>query len=453
MIEQFLQVALEFVKEIWFQLDSRFGLEETEAFKFIKPYLMQLQDNPTYLGISFAALIVIPYGLYKVRSIARERERKLDELMEEMEDEEEDEKEEYAEDDPRRLRRPEPAEEAREEDEEEDGDKPLFQDQSSPPYMKILEKLDEEEDEFELDTPESDVDKEMAGFELEPVSSELAESDIDKELNEFMEDEFELDKDQATKEDNDSTHDLAIKELQEEGELMELEGELPADDPFVNYSELDDEEQDRAIQELQDEMESTINKLTEQLEFNPDTSSSIKDLSDIHIGGNATIDEEYSLDEDFTDDSSSPEVEPLVEPELNQADFSLNSKPLELIDIEEPIIQKIEPIYEQHTSQPLQPVPERDYAIDEKGTGQADSLINRLKYFQEHLESKFHHGEKRELNLLPVQKPIAIDPVRERKIVTQRSYSSKPASVPVDSKKYMDMLESFIFLKDQDKRK
>ncbi len=186
MIEQFLQVALEFVKEIWFQLDSRFGLEETEAFKFIKPYLMQLQDNPTYLGISFAALIVIPYGLYKVRSIARERERKLDELMEEMEDEEEDEKEEYAEDDPRRLRRPEPAEEAREEDEEEDGDKPLFQDQSSPPYMKILEKLDEEEDEFELDTPESDVDKEMAGFELEPVSSELAESDIDKELNEFM---------------------------------------------------------------------------------------------------------------------------------------------------------------------------------------------------------------------------------------------------------------------------
>ena len=86
MIEQYLQVALEFVKEIWFQLDSQFGLEETEAFKFIHPYLLQLQDNPTYMGIAFAALVLVPFGLYKVRSISRERERKFDDLMEEMEE-------------------------------------------------------------------------------------------------------------------------------------------------------------------------------------------------------------------------------------------------------------------------------------------------------------------------------------------------------------------------------
>ena len=69
MIEQYLQVALEFVKEIWFYLNSQFGLEETEAFNFIQPYLIQLQGNPTYIGIAFASLVLIPYGLYKVKSI------------------------------------------------------------------------------------------------------------------------------------------------------------------------------------------------------------------------------------------------------------------------------------------------------------------------------------------------------------------------------------------------
>ena len=107
MIEQYLQVALEFFKEIWFQLDSQFGLEETEAFKFIHPYLLQLQDNPTYMGIAFAALVLVPFGLYKVRSISRERERKFDDLMEEMEEDED----KLDEDNPARLRRPNPDDE------------------------------------------------------------------------------------------------------------------------------------------------------------------------------------------------------------------------------------------------------------------------------------------------------------------------------------------------------
>ena len=87
MIEQYLQVAIEFFKEIWFQLNSRFDLENTEAFKFLKPYLIQLQDNPLYIGISLTALFLVPYALIKIRSVSREREQKLDELMEEMEEE------------------------------------------------------------------------------------------------------------------------------------------------------------------------------------------------------------------------------------------------------------------------------------------------------------------------------------------------------------------------------
>ena len=91
MIEQYLQVALELFKEIWFQLDSILSLEETEAFKLIKPYFLELQDNPTYMGIAFAMLTLIPLGLYIARSIARERERNMEKLMEDMDEEEYDE--------------------------------------------------------------------------------------------------------------------------------------------------------------------------------------------------------------------------------------------------------------------------------------------------------------------------------------------------------------------------
>ena len=68
MIEQYLQIAIEFLKEVWFQLDSRLGIGETQFFQFIKPYLLQLQDNPAYLGITFASIILIPFGLYKIKN-------------------------------------------------------------------------------------------------------------------------------------------------------------------------------------------------------------------------------------------------------------------------------------------------------------------------------------------------------------------------------------------------
>ena len=298
MIEQFLQTALEFFKEIWFQLDSQFGLEDTEAFKFLKPYLIQLQDDPLYMGISLAALFLVPYGLIKIRSISREREQKLDELMEEMEEEE------YDEDDPRRLRRPEP-----EPDEEDDEAKPLFGDDeaSAPSYMKVLDDIEgkdvAEEDfeaeleEFELE-PSSDSEEAVDSEKIvEPVSSLLAENEFDKELNEFMTEEpdWEKEENDVVSELNldDSSHDEAIKELQEE-ELMKLDEELSAEDPLSNYSELDEDEQDKAIKDLQEEMERTINQPTQQIDEPTEIPSSIKDLSEIHIGGDATIDEEFS---------------------------------------------------------------------------------------------------------------------------------------------------------------
>ena len=400
MIEEYLQVAIEFIKEIWFQLDSQFGLEETESFKFIHPYLLQLQDNPMYMGVAFASLVLIPFGLYKVRNISRERERKFDELMEEMEEDEE----KLDEDNPARLRRPNPDED------------------DTPPYMQILEKPDEEEseDELHVDTQKF-IGKDK---DIEPVSSELAEPQIDKDLSEF--EELELDSDPA---ENDSPHDQAIQELQEDGQLEEFDSVLAADDPFANYSELDDDEQDRAIQELQDEMESTINKLTDQLESTPEASSSIKDLGDIRIDDGTTINEELSLEE---------------LPELNHLEPEpLSLETLSLTDEVEPAIEEIKP-----EAPPLQSVPERDYLIEDRPDRQADSLIDRLKYFQENLDTRFHHRETRD----PGPEPKIDELVSDPRFVEQRDFVPKAPKVsPVDNKKYMEVLESFIFLKDQNK--
>ena len=427
MIEQYLQVALEFVKEIWFQLDSQFGLEGTEAFKFIHPYLLQLEDNPAYMGIAFAALVLVPFGLYKVRSISREREQKLDDLMEEMEEDEG----ELDENDPSRLRRPDDEETATALDDDEEGDKPLFEmeEEDPPPYVQILEKLDAEENEDELHV---DTQKVMGEDKvIEPVSSELAELQIDKDLSEFDSDPVE----------SDSPHDQTIQELQEDGQLTELEGVLSPDDPFANYSELDDDEQNRAIQELQGEMESTINKLTKQMESTPETTSTIKDLGDIRIGDVATIDEEFTLDEEFPLEEPLETSEPAPEP--------LSLEALDLANEIEPAIENIEPAIKEIETKlpPFQPVPERDYVIEDRPDRQVDSLINRLKCFQENLDTRFHHDEKRELT----SAPKTVDIAEEHRFVEQQSFATKKA--PVDNKKYMEVLESFIFLKDQNKHK
>ena len=78
-IEQYLQFAIQFIEEIWLQLNTMFGLEETQAFKFLKPYLLQVQDNPTYMGIAIALMALLPYSLYKIISIPRKRRKKLNE--------------------------------------------------------------------------------------------------------------------------------------------------------------------------------------------------------------------------------------------------------------------------------------------------------------------------------------------------------------------------------------
>jgi len=507
MIEQFLQTALEFVKEIWFQLDSRFDLENTEAFKFLKPYLIQLQDNPLYMGISLAALFLVPYALIKVKSISRERERKLDELMEEMEDEEE-----YDEDDPRRLRKSEPEANTETDD---DVEKPLFgnENEESPSYMDVLNEMegeiDSKDEEFELDTPLPENEKTTDLEEnAEPISSQLAESEFDKDLNEFM----SIEEDKEINNIDDSSHDQAIKELQEDGELMELDDPISSDkNPFDNYSELEDDEQDKAIKDLQEEMERTINQLTEQIEEPTEHHSSIKDLSQMRIGGDATIDDEYTPeDEFFLDDDTSldteieaptPQEESSTDSELSDSEIlaSLEPELEDVLDLEsasesapeaEP---EVEPEYEE---KPLEVPKTSDYEPELAGfTFEAesdipetepevsaenfsfeaesmsfeetpepevdntrspmgeDSLIDRLKFLQTRFENRYQPTERSPdpapSPAAPIEKSIAAKDYAN--FTEPRRYSNARPSP--DSKKYMDLLESFVFMKDQKKHK
>ena len=217
MIEQYLQVALELFKEIWFQLDSILGLEETAAFKLIKPYLLELKDTPTYMGIAFAMLTLILLGLYKARSIARERERKVEKLMEEMDEEEYDEI-----------------------------------------HVGIQKVMGSDEKEFKL----------------EPISPELVNPNLNKNLNEFQ--RFDFDSQDSNKED--SSHESTINKSNEQLESVQETTSITKD--LDNAASDDNFYQDKEISTEENFKEAALAKINEPInDPEPKKNYSIDDKS------------------------------------------------------------------------------------------------------------------------------------------------------------------------------
>jgi hypothetical protein len=479
MVEQFLQTALEFVKEIWFQLDSRFDLENTESFKFLKPYLIQIQDNPLYIGISVAALFLVPYTLIKVKSISKERERKLDQLMEEMEEEEE---EEYDEDDPRRLRRPDEPEASPEVDV--DTEKSLPEnDDNTPSYIDALDetkgKADSTDQEFKLN-PSLSGNEETTKLEenTEPVSSQLAESEFYKDLDELI----SLEENKEPGNIDDSSHNQAIKELQEDGELMELDDHLSGNDPLGDFLELNENDQDKVIEELQKEKERAISQSTKQVDEVTEPHSPIKDLNQTRIDRDVTIDYDYTNEDDGTQNDTtsldtdkeapSPQEEPSPVSEISDFEVLASLEP-ELEDTHNPEIEPEAEYKKEHIAAPktsdyepelaeltfeaesmsFEKTPETEFDTPAP-LGEADNLIDRLKFLQTRFENRYQpseHSPELAPSPAPIEKSIA--PKDYVNFTEPRRYSSSPASSSPDSKKYMDLLESFVFMKDQKKHK
>lgn len=300
MIEQYLQVAIEFIKEIWFQLNTIFGLEDTQAFKFLKPYLLEVQNNSTYMVIAIALLILVPFSIYKVISISQRREKKFNDLMDEMEDEE-DQEEEIDINDPRRLRssyqdnreKAVVKEDSDKEEKIEDQIIPEKEDAASPPFMQLLEEMDEEEREDELHV---DTQKFMG---TEDGEFELVEPETNESVNEF-----------------DNKSDLA------------------------NYEDV--------------------------------------------IENNNPHDEN----------------------------------------------------------------PNKDFTPENKPANEADDLINRLKYFQENLDTRLKEAENQDPGVETTENDLEKNP----EFIEQENFTPKTPKVsPLDKQKYMEVLESFIFLKNQNK--
>jgi hypothetical protein len=515
MIEHFTQMALEFMKEIWFQLDSRFDLKNTDTFEFVKPYLIQLQESPTYLWTFLATLFLVPYSFIKIRNLLRKRERKLDELIEEMEGEEI-----YDEDDPRRLRRPNLADEK-----ERKASKPDVKNSSST-YKKVFDETEEKEvlnvdqDELELNSTKIFEKEETIEIEevIEPINLPPIENDFNNDPNEFMSLEKNIDSPI-----NDANHDEAIKELQEEDEvakldeinsesdpfenffdidepiiepqeeheLKELEGNKSGNDPLGDFLALNEIEQDKIIKDLQDEKD-------KEVEEEP---NSLKDLDKVHI--NEKSSEVISLFEglsgseselsytksDTTDDqenssptgsqnSLSPESEkkdsididkkaklkteyteePLIipktrdyEPELSglkfEAESDISSKERKILA--EDLISEEKSINLGKTPEP-ELGPERSIHTNDFNTLEgSDSLIDRLKFLQSRFENRFQSTENPTENLsTPIEKSI---PVKDYVRFTEPR-SDSTSALPPDSNKYMDLLESFVFIKDQKHR-
>ena len=92
--------------------------------------------------------------------------------------------------------------------------------------------------------------------------------------------------------------------------------------------------------------------------------------------------------------------------------------------------------------------PKKDQTSGSKSPNEADDLINRLKYFQENLDTRLKEGEDQDSAV----EPASNDLEKISGFVEQENFSPKTPKVsPLDKKRYMEVLESFIFLKDQNK--
>ena len=94
--------------------------------------------------------------------------------------------------------------------------------------------------------------------------------------------------------------------------------------------------------------------------------------------------------------------------------------------------------------------PERriKYSSADKSGGETETQINRLKYLQE-LDKRFNHGENEDTSPRPESN---IQSAGDSPFVEEQNFIPKsPKVTSKDNKKYMEALESLIFLKDQKK--
>ncbi len=127
----------------------------------------------------------------------------------------------------------------------------------------------------------------------------------------------------------------------------------------------------------------------------------------------------------------------LVEPETNESVNEFDNKS-DLANYEDVI----------ENNNPHDENPNKDFAPENKPTNEADDLINRLKYFQENLDTRLKEAENQDPGVEATENDLEKTP----EFIEQENFTPKTPKVsPLDKQKYMEVLESFIFLKNQNK--
>ncbi len=155
------------------------------------------------------------------------------------------------------------------------------------------------------------------------------------------------------------------------------------------------------------------------------------------------LDEELELE---TEDKAEQLIIPKTrdyEPELSTSTFETESdiSPEELEFSNESIISESNSMKFEETPDSELDTERSKLANDLNPLEGSDNLIDRLKFLQSRFENRFQStGQTMAKPSAPIEKSI---PIKDySRFTTPRSYSS--AALPPDSKKYMELLESFV---------
>ncbi|MFQ5450094.1 MAG: hypothetical protein ACE5E9_05660 [Nitrospinaceae bacterium] len=397
------------IMNLWGQLQLLFDPESSSLVQALEPLLKKTSENPLAFLLSLLALVGIPYALYKIKKSSTEAGKRLDKLIEELENYE-SEKPSFS------MKKDSPTESSSEET------GPLLWDSLEDKKINTGKSPPEKEEPSAF----PDWEKEKASPEALPLAGEKLPH-----------------ADSSTPEpgswDTNLTYagDGNLVEAHEEEEDWESAAPAISSVPEADSS-APQGISSQEIEDLQRNMESTIEQLSNQLAH-----------EDFAVSFTPEEKENPITEEDFT-------VPPIPVEEGNSSMFEI----LEA-DAKEPTVTdagtKEFPEAAPSREEPLSPPPDEDSpppTLEQEPKAPVpksqNPLIQRLETFQKHMENRFRSLESNE-EIHPEEKATPeFDPEREG---LEPTGVNCPRQSELEDKDYLELLESLVFLRNQTKRK
>ena len=85
-MEIILENIIELAEKIWLQLGILLDLENMEALGYFDPLLASILSDPLLLSITAAIILLVPFGVCKLKKAHAEKEKRFDELLHELDE-------------------------------------------------------------------------------------------------------------------------------------------------------------------------------------------------------------------------------------------------------------------------------------------------------------------------------------------------------------------------------